>query len=165
VDPENRIWLLDLWRKQAVSDEWIDAWCDLVRQWNPLDWAEETGQITAGIGPFRDARAAQRQAYTNVELFPTRGDKAVRAQSIRGRMAMGGLYVPTAAPWFADFRAELLSFDAGRTDDQVDALGLVGQLLDRMIPGCVPKPEKPEEVKSGYKPIEDFENTADWRTV
>jgi predicted phage terminase large subunit-like protein len=164
VDPENRIWLLDLWRKQASSNEWIDAWCDLVRQWKPLDWAEETGQITAGIGPFRDARALERQAYTNVELFPTRGDKAVRAQSIRGRMAMGGLYVPAAASWFADFRAELLSFDAGKTDDQVDALGLVGQLLDRMVPGCVPKLEKPEEVKSGYKPIEDLENVDDWRT-
>ena len=32
------------------------------------------------------------------EAFPTRGDKAVRAQSIRGRMAMHGLYVQSGAP-------------------------------------------------------------------
>src|SRR5207253_2025197 len=56
--------------------------------------------------------------------------KAVRAQSMRGRMAMLGLYVRQGAPWLADLRAELLSFPAGRHDDQVDALGLVGQLLD-----------------------------------
>jgi hypothetical protein len=43
-------------------------------------------------------------------------------------------------------------------------LGLVGQLLDRMTPGRLPKTEKPEEVKSGYKPIEDLENVGDWRT-
>jgi predicted phage terminase large subunit-like protein len=164
MDPENRIYLLDLWRQRTSSDVWISSWCDMVKKWKPLDWAEEQGQISSGIGPFRDAEAARRQAYVNVELFPTRGDKGVRAQSIRGRMAMGGLYVPAHAGWFADLRAELLSFPAGKHDDQVDALGLVGQLLDRMIPGCVPKSEKPEEVKSGYKPIEDLNNVADWRT-
>ena len=42
--------------------------------------------------------------------------------------------MPAGAPWLADFRAELLSFPAGRHDDQVDAIGLVGQLLDKMVP-------------------------------
>jgi monovalent cation:H+ antiporter-2, CPA2 family len=37
----------------------------------------------------------------------SRGNKAVRAQSMRGRMAMLGLYVQRGAPWFADLRAEL----------------------------------------------------------
>jgi hypothetical protein len=32
------------------------------------------------------------------EQFPTRHDKAVRAQSIRGRMELDGLYVPARAP-------------------------------------------------------------------
>ena len=59
---------------------------------------------------------------------------------MRGRMAMLGLYVRQGAPWFADLRAELLSFPAGRHDDQVDALGLVGQLLDRISAGQKPKP-------------------------
>jgi hypothetical protein len=36
-------------------------------------------------------------------------------------------------------RAELLSFPAGKHDDQVDALGLVGQLLDRISVGQKPK--------------------------
>ena len=36
-----------------------------------------------------------------------------------------------------------MSFPAGKHDDQVDALGLVGQLLDIMVPGQVPKPEEP----------------------
>ena len=154
VDPEDRIYLLDLWRAQTSADEWIKSWCDLVRKWKPLDWAEEMGQISAGLGPFRDAEAARNKAYCNVELFPTRGDKQVRAQSIRGRMAMGGLYVPASAPWFADFRAELLSFDAGKHDDIVDALGLVGQLLDRMVPGRVPAKPKLKYVPSGYKALD-----------
>jgi hypothetical protein len=53
-------------------------------------------------------------------------------------MALEGLYVPTSAPWFAEFKRELLSFPAGKHDDQVDALGLIGQLLDQMVPGVRP---------------------------
>src|SRR5260221_10804580 len=126
VDPENRMYLLDLWRGQTSSDIWIEAWCDLVKKWRPSFWAEEHGQIISGVGPFLERRAIERQAYTHREQFPSRGDKAVRPQSMRGRMAMLGLYVRQGAPWFADLRAELLSFPAGRHDDQVDALGLVG---------------------------------------
>src|SRR5262249_7060995 len=46
-------------------------------------------------------------------------------------MALEGLYVATTAPWFSEFKRELLSFPAGKHDDQVDALGLIGQLLDQ----------------------------------
>src|SRR5262245_54456740 len=49
-----------------------------------------------------DKRQRERKAYCYREQFPTKGDKAVRAQSIRGRMALEGLYVPTAAPWLAE---------------------------------------------------------------
>lgn len=133
LDAEGRMYLLDLWRKRASSDEWVEAFCDLVRDWRPTCWAEEKGQIEAGVGPWLSKRMRERQTYVQREQFATRGDKGVRAQSIRGRMAMEGLYVPADAPWLADFRAELLSFPAGRHDDQVDALGLVGQLLDKMF--------------------------------
>ena len=47
---------------------------------------------------------------------------------------MKGLYCPFGAPWFSEFRRELLLFDAGKNDDQVDALSLIGQVLDKMIP-------------------------------
>src|ERR1700752_2597089 len=103
------MYLLDLWRSQASSDIWIEAWCDLVKKWWPSFWAEEHGQIISGVGPFLERRAIERHAHTHREQFPT----AVRAQSMRGRMAMLGLCVRQGAPWFADLRAELLSFPAG----------------------------------------------------
>lgn len=143
IDPKWRIYLLDLWRNQTSSDQWIEAFCDLVKQWKPIGWAEEQGQIRAGVGPFLDRRMRERQTYVARAQFPTRGDKAVRAQSIRGRMALEGLYVPIKAPWYPAFRAELLSFPASKHDDQVDALGLIGQVLDRMTGGTAPlKPPK-----------------------
>jgi predicted phage terminase large subunit-like protein len=149
LDPESRMYLLDVWRQQASADKWVDAFCDLVLHWKPMGWAEEQGQIRAGVGPFLNRRQDERKAYAARETFPTRGDKAVRAQSIRGRMALNGLYVPIKAPWYAEFRAELLSFPAGKHDDQVDALGLIGQLLDMMTAGRKPKPKEQKEI-TGY---------------
>ena len=45
-------------------------------------------------------------------------------------------------PWYPAFLSELL-FPAGKHDDHVDALGLVGQVLDRMAPGRAPEAPKP----------------------
>lgn len=153
LDPEGRMYLLDLWRGQTSSDEWIEAFCDLVLEWKPVGWAEEQGQIRSGIGPFLDKRQRDRKAYVAREPFPTRGDKAVRAQSIRGRMALEGLYVPIAADWYPSLRSELLSFPAGKHDDQVDALGLVGQLIDKMTSGTKPKEEEKPKNMTGYRRI------------
>ena len=81
LDADGNPWLLDLWRKQASSDEWVASFCDLVRKWRPMAWAEETGQIKSGVGPWLEREMRERQAYTAREQFPTRGDKAIRAQS------------------------------------------------------------------------------------
>lgn len=162
LDPEGRMYLLDLWRKQAASDVWVEAFCDLVSRWKPMAWGEEQGQIKSGVGPFLDRRQRERRAYCVREQFPTRGDKAVRAQSIRGRMALEGLYVPINADWYPAFRSELLSFPAGKHDDQVDALGLVGQLLDKMLAGSKPRPIQPV-LRDRWDRVESSD--ADWKCV
>lgn len=155
IDPENRMYLLDLWRGQKQGDVWIDALCDLVLEWKPMEWAEETGQIKAALGPFLDRRMRERKAYTARRQFTTtKGNKAVRAQSIRGRMALDGLYVPVRARWYEAFRSELLTFPSGKHDDQVDAMGLIGQLLDVMVEGRKPKKAEPDR-RDGYRSIND----------
>lgn len=154
IDHEGRPWLLDLWRQQASSDRWVDAFCDLVRRWKPIGWAEETGQIKSGVGPFLVKRMLETQSYVAREQFPTRGDKAVRAQSIRGRIALTGLYMRDDAPWIPDLLREMMSFPVGAgSPDQVDALGLVGQLVDRMSFGAAPKEaERQLEIGAIYAP-------------
>ena len=100
----------------------------------------------------------------HLDTFPTRGDKSVRAQSIRGRMALEGLHVPINKPWYADLRAELLAFPAGKHDDQVDALGLVGQLLDIMLTGQKPPEAEKPKTSSGYAPMWPRAELDDWRS-
>jgi predicted phage terminase large subunit-like protein len=164
VDPEGRMYLLDLWRKQSSSDVWIDAFCSLVKEWQPREWAEEKGQIHAGLGPFIDKRQRETQAWCYRRDFPVRADKAVRARSIQGRMALEGLYLPQGASWLSDLRSELLSFPAGKHDDQVDALGLIGQLLDTISVGNRPTPPEKEKPKSDYRTYEGEARLNDWMT-
>jgi predicted phage terminase large subunit-like protein len=135
LDPEDKPYLLDVWRSQSSSEQWVEAFCDLVLRWKPIGWAEETGQIKSGVGPFLTKRMIQRKALVYREAFPTRGDKAIRAQSIRGKIALHGLYIHEDAPFYTDLHNEMMSFPVGVTDDQVDALGLIGQLIDRMLAG------------------------------
>jgi predicted phage terminase large subunit-like protein len=163
LDVPGRLYLLDVWRGQSATDVWVREWCRLVREWRPLDWAEEQGQITAGVGPFLEAEARKPKGLCEPGAVPdTARDKATRAQSIRGRMSIDGLYVPEAAPWWADCRAELLSFPAGRHDDFVDALGLVGQLLDRMIEGRIPPKREKPRLWVGYGVVET--ETDSWKS-
>lgn len=145
VDKHDRVYLLDLWRKQASSDVWVEKFCDLVEQYRPMGWAEEAGQIKSGVGPFLVKRLRERHLYIARASFPSRKDKSMRAQAIRGRMAMNGMWVQTGAPWLADFKNELMVFPNGRNDDQVDAISLIGQVLDRMIKGKGKAAPKQEE--------------------
>lgn len=135
IDPNDDIFILDLWRQQASSDVWVEAMCDMVQVWKPIGWAEEKGQIASGVGPLITKRLRERKLYLARVGFPSRVEKEIRAQPIRGRMAQNGLYCPFHAPWFPAFKSELMSFPVGRNDDQADALGLIGQVLDRMVRG------------------------------
>ncbi len=141
VDSDNRMYVLDLWRGQTDSAQWIEALCDLIAKWRPAEWAEETGQIKAALGPFLERRMRERKTFVYRRQFPTKGDKAVRAQAIRARMAMLGLHIQGDVPWRSDFESELLRFPAGVHDDQVDALGLIGQMLDHINAPSAPKSE------------------------
>ena len=148
LDPDGSLYLLDLWRRQADTATSVDAFLDLVKQWKPIGFAQEVGQINSAIGPFMRERMRERNVFVATETFPTKGDKAIRCQSIRGRLAVSGMLVPTHAEWWPEVRAELLSFTAANHDDCADALGLIGQILDKMSAPHVPAPKPPPKVLS-----------------
>ena len=134
VDADENIYIPEkgVWRSQSDSLVWVEALVSMIVQYRPVGWAEESGQIKAALGPLIDKRQQEKSAWCVRESFPTKGDKAVRAQSIRGRMAQGKVYFPKGAPWIDEFIKELMQFPSGRHDDQVDAFGLLGQMLDKM---------------------------------
>jgi predicted phage terminase large subunit-like protein len=151
IDPEDNIYLLDMWRGQTSSDVWVSAFLDLVRKWKPLMWAEEQGQIIKSIGPFLEKRMREEKTYCRREQVTSATDKATRSRSIQARTSMGKVYFPSGATWLPAFEGELLTFPVGKHDDMVDTLGLIGRMLDDMVAASVPKAAAKPANASGYR--------------
>lgn len=164
VDRNDDIYLLDLWRQQATSDVWIDAFLDLVKRHKPIQWAEEQGQIIKSLDPFINKRSQERQTYVAREQFTSLTDKASRAQAIRGRVAQGKVKFPRNAPWLAELERELLTFPVGVNDDQVDMLSLFGRMLDVLSSKSPPQPKQQEDRWDRAFNREEESDDA-WKTV
>jgi hypothetical protein len=70
LDPEGRMYLLDLWRKQTASDESIEAFCNLATEWKPMGWAEEKGSPIARTGTQRTSDSS-----TSSRSWPTKATR------------------------------------------------------------------------------------------
>lgn len=144
IDGDGNIYIKDWWRSQSSTDVWIDMLLDMAARHQVLDWAEEKGQIEKSIGPFIVKRMQERNIFFNRRQFTSTADKPTRAQSFRGRLAQGKVFLPRHAAWRPALEAELLSFNAGKHDDQVDTLSLFGRMLDTMFPPRRDLPPIPE---------------------
>lgn len=150
VNPNDDLYVLDWWRRQAEPGTWIEELLRLARQWRPTMWAEESGQIEKSIGPFIRKRQAETKNYFYRRQYVSSRDKPTRAQAIRARIQMGKVYFPRDAehyPWVTDLVYELTRFPAGAHDDQVDVLSLLGRMLASLDRGeAPPETEKPQSL-------------------
>lgn len=143
VDEADDIYVLDWWRQRTTSDVWVETAIDMMEQWKPRQWGEESGQIIKSIGPFLQRRMEDRRVYCVREQYSSASDKPTRARSIQARMATGKIHFPHTG-WAHDLVSELLRFPAGSHDDQVDVMSLFGRMLDAIGKGRYPKrPEPP----------------------
>ena len=142
IDPYERMWVLDLWRKQTASDKWIPPVLDMMQRWKPIRWAEESGQIEKAVGPFLFREQMRRKVYCHRVQFASSKDKPTRARAIQGRVAMRGLWLPAAAPWADDAEIELLKFPTGKNDDIVDTLSLIGRMIAGIEQGSEVQPDQ-----------------------
>lgn len=141
LDGDGNLYLVDWWREQTQTDVWVDVLLDLGARHKVFNWAEEQGQIIKSLGPFISKRMIERKIHFPRQQFTSVADKATRAQSFRGRLSQGRVFFPRHAAWAKSLEAEMLTFPAGKHDDQVDVLSLFGRMLDEMYP-----PETGEKV-------------------
>lgn len=148
VDQNDNIYLLDWWRGQTTADVWIERKCDLILKHSPRCWFGEAGPIRRSVEPFMMKRMQERQAYCRVEWLSSISDKSTRARAIQARASMGKVFMPKNAPWKSDLLAQLLKFPAGKHDDGVDVMSLIGRGLEH-IRGAT-KPRKPVQQPIGW---------------
>ena len=133
-DSKGILWILPdiFWRTcdTLVSAQQMLA---LNKRRAPLNWWAEKGQISKSVGPFLKLMMREQENYIPIKEVTPVKDKETRAQSIRGRMALGMVKWPRFAHWWPDAKHELLSFPGGKNDDLVDALAHLGMGIDRMV--------------------------------
>lgn len=145
VDPRDDIYLLDMWRDRTDSLTWVEALLDMAARYKPLELIGEKGQIDRSVKPLLRKRMQERKQYYYERTYnmpkggSDRSAKEISAQAIRGRFAQGKVYLPRHAPWVADLIHEMMMFPAGKHDDQIDCLALIGRRLAELVAAVVPK--------------------------
>lgn len=91
------------------------------------------GALEKAIGPFLIEQMRYRNKFLYLEAIPEVVDKRMGARAIQGRMRAGGVKFDKGAPWYPEFETEMLQFDRGQHDDQVDMMKLFGLHLNSLI--------------------------------
>lgn len=130
VDYEGDLWILDWWYGQTAPDVWIDQMANLVLRHKPLLWFGEAGPIRRSVEPFMRKRLESRSAYCHLEWLASIHDKATRARAVQALASMGKVKIPKNKPWLNHVLTQILQFPAGRQDDSVDVLSLIGRGLE-----------------------------------
>lgn len=134
VDSSNKMYVVEVIRDRMDSLEILETIFYLQRKYNPESFCIERGQLEKALKPFLVEEAFKRNLFPAMEVITPSLDKLVRARAIQGRMRIGGVYFDKEAEWFPVFESELLAFNRGRNDDQVDAFAYVGLWLEKITP-------------------------------
>lgn len=150
VDEYDNLYILDVWRfKTDDGTELGTAIMSYAKTWDVSCVAVEDGQIWKAIKSNFDKACESARYYPSYEVFVPLTDKRTRAQPARGRMQQKKVQFPVHAPWYAEFKSELLRFQSGgKHDDCVDSLAMLVRLATaHASPKGPPKPKNPKSWK------------------
>jgi hypothetical protein len=134
VDATDTIWIMpSCWWRRSATDEMVEEWISLMARHNTLVWWAARDAVSGSVGPFLRKRQIERRVFNVVDdSIVESKDLTKRAQSIRGRAAMGMVRFPKYAPWWGELEACLLGFPNAKEDDPIAALAILGMGLDKM---------------------------------
>lgn len=133
VDDKGMFYLRHVVRDRMDSKEIVDTLVSLYEVFRYDVILIGKGTLEKSIGPYLRDEMQKRNWFPSLEAIPEVVDKRQRAQSIRARMRASGVKFDVTKPWFSELKAELLQFDRGVHDDQVDMMSLFGMYLTKFI--------------------------------
>jgi predicted phage terminase large subunit-like protein len=117
---KNAYYVLDLWRAKVEFPALLRRVSALMTE-DPTPsavYVEDASNAVALIQALK--------SETGAPIVPAtaKGSRESRIEGITGVLEAKKVFLPEEAPWLLDFERELLSFPAGKHDDQVDAFAL-----------------------------------------
>jgi len=131
LDAQDNLYLVDWWRGQKSSLDWVNQLILMIKTHKPVTWFEESGVIHKSMDPLISKRQQEAGAWCTRKQITRTKSKEMCAQSIRGRMQQGKVFFPYAS-WLTDLKTEMLTFPSGKYDDQVDVMALIGMAIGDM---------------------------------
>jgi len=132
AQPPN-IYLVDGWRGQTTSDVWIETQIDLIERYRHKGgiqrWVGEAGVIQKAIEPMLVRRLRERRVSCRLEWLASSVDKPTRARGSQALAREGRVFVRDDMDGDC-FLDEAAAFPAGKYDDDVDNLSLMGRIID-----------------------------------
>jgi predicted phage terminase large subunit-like protein len=124
---EGAFFVLDVVRRRVEYPELLRMVAAEYEKHRPSAiYAEDTSNATALI------QELSRESHLPVVAVKAVGSKESRVESVSGTIEAGKVYLPTSAPWLADFENEAAEFPVGDHDDMVDAFTMaLSQLRER----------------------------------
>ncbi len=113
---DKKIYLIDVWRKRVNFPELKHAVREQFTKHKP-----ERILIEDKSSGTQLIQELVHEGLYQVKGVKTVGDKKMRLNAQTGAFENGKVFLPTAAPWLAEYVHELTSFPAGTFDDQVDS--------------------------------------------
>lgn len=147
------------YKARETTDKWIEAQIDLIARHKPFAWFGEAGVIQKAIEPALKRRMRERKVNCRLEWMPSIQDKPTRARGAQARAAMGMIYIPEG-PEGDEIIGEYVRFPAGRHDDDVDNLSLMGRALDEVHPALVPSTPLEQKPVDRYSRLREKQDEA-----
>lgn len=154
------LWLcMDGWHGQTSADVWIDRLVDQFAAHSPFAFFGETGPIRRAVEPFLTAHMRRRNKFCRLEWLVRGADKATAARSLQAMAASGQVKIADTE-YGHHVLNQLLQFPAGKYDDAVDMVALMGMAIAQAHGALLPVDKKPEPKVRDY---EDTEDEASWK--
>lgn len=143
VDHDDVLWVTRVEADRLDGLQIADQMIGSHRTYNLDAVGVEKTNHSVAIAPFLD-KYLDDEGVTDLNVMPLdhgNKDKVARARPMQARMRQGKVKIPTDAPWYEEFKKELLRFPS-KPNDKADAFVYLGQLLDEMT-----APREPTERK------------------
>lgn len=133
IDDQGMMYHIDTIRDRMTGPQIVSLMLQLQQRYNPQWFAVEKEQIARTLMSYIHQAMMETGTYMNfVPDLTAHTDKRARAQSIISRFRAKGIRFDKQAPYFPALESELLTFDRGIKDDQVDAYSVIGLALHKM---------------------------------
>ncbi len=184
VDPMGDLYLLDGFRHQETLDKSADKVIGnmkaaeagrlardavksdgLIKRHKPFCWFPEDDNNWKSSAGFVTRLMREENVWCRIEpVSPHGADKEAKAQAFQAMAASGRVWLPDN-PMGDEVLEQYLKFPGGRNDDEVDAAGIMGRVLDEAHPALIAVDQPAKKLDRWDKAFGMLEGSDDWKTA